>query len=76
MNDLLNKAEGWFASLEIQTKACATCLMVKRNDLLKYGDGDPQATFQLMIHELRNTMGTNKFYWRETGHEWLYLDTF
>ena len=72
MNALLDKAEKWLSELGIRVQARPTCLMVNRDDVdALYA---PVAVYDEFLKEIREALGTNKFYWSSKDREWLYLD--
>lgn len=72
MNALLDKAEKWLTELGIRTQARPTCLMVNRDDVdALCGIG---IVYDGFLKEVRDALGTNKYYWSSKDREWLYLD--
>jgi hypothetical protein len=72
MNALLDKAEKWLTELGIRVQARPTCLMVNRDDIDSLcGIG---VVYDEFLKELREALGTNKYYWSAKDREWLYLD--
>jgi len=70
MNALLVNAEKWLTELGIRTIARPTCLMVNRDDVhLLCGDEANELLFQL-----REALGTNKYFWATHDDNHYYLD--
>jgi hypothetical protein len=78
MNDkLLIEAEKWLAELGVRTKACPTCLMVNRDDIVNLGflPTPEGSAYELFLGELRNAI-SKRLYWANKDDEWFYLQAF
>jgi hypothetical protein len=78
MNELLNKAEKWFAELGIQTHACATSLKVSRDGMCQFSrDSElPETTYDLVLMELQIALDSTRLRWGLKDDDWYWLHAF
>lgn len=74
MNALLETAQKWLTELGVRVEMTPDALKVNRDDVdALYA---PVAIYDEFLREIREALGTNKFYWQSKDREWLYLNAF
>lgn len=74
MNALLDNAQKWLTELGVRVEMTPEGLKVNRDDVdALYA---PLAIYDEFLKEIREALGTNKFYWVSKDREWLVLNCF